>query len=120
MQASQIYRLKFHDKNEYRCKVVNFTVATYRDYNQHCLQGNVWSYDSTFLFVGSVATTIGYGNVTPKTREEIVFSTNQKAPNAFHWPMRKQIKGKATLYSFLCYQYPDFCSISLFDHRSTR
>lgn len=48
---------------------MNFTVATYRDYNQHCLQGNVWSYDSTFLFVGSVATTIGYGNVTPKTRE---------------------------------------------------
>ena len=53
-----------------RIQVVNFTVATYRDYNQHCLQGNVWSYDSTFLFVGSVATTIGYGNVTPKTREE--------------------------------------------------
>ena len=50
--------------------VVNFTIATYLDYNQHCLQGNVWSYDSTFLFVGSVATTIGYGNVTPKTHEK--------------------------------------------------
>ena len=100
--------------------MVNFTVATYRDYNQHCLQGNVWSYDSTFLFVGSVATTIGYGNVTPKTREEIVFSTNQNAPNAFHRPMRKQIKGKATLHSILRYKYPDFCSISLFDNRSAR
>ena len=63
-------------KHFYRIQVVNFTVATYRDYNQHCLQGNVWSYDSTFLFVGSVATTIGYGNVTPKTREEL-FSTNR-------------------------------------------
>ena len=31
------------------------------------LKGNRWSYDSTFLFIGSVATTIGYGNVVPKT-----------------------------------------------------
>ena len=66
-----------------RIQVVNFTVATYRDYNQHCLQGNVWSYDSTFLFVGSVATTIGYGNVTPKTHEEC-FSTNQNHEMAFN------------------------------------
>ena len=27
--------------------------------NNNCLQGNTWSFDSTFLFVGSVATTIG-------------------------------------------------------------
>ena len=33
----------------------------------NCLQGNKWTFDNTFLFVGSVATTIGFGNVTPKT-----------------------------------------------------
>ena len=34
---------------------------------KNCLQGNKWTFDNTFLFVGSVATTIGFGNVTPKT-----------------------------------------------------
>ena len=66
-------------------RVINFSVQTYEDMNQNCLQGDTWSFDSTFLFVGSVATTIGnrvysinrtvpiehtnegYGNITPKT-----------------------------------------------------
>ena len=39
--------------------VINFTVRTYEEMNNNCLQGNTWSFDSTFLFVGSVATTIG-------------------------------------------------------------
>ena len=26
-----------------------------------------WSFDNTFLFMGSVATTIGYGHITPKS-----------------------------------------------------
>ena len=37
-----------------------------------------------------------------------------------NWPMRKQIKGKATLHSILCNKYSDFCSISLFDHGGAR
>ena len=68
--------------NDLTIMVVNSTIVTYEDMNEYCLQvtktrnkpietsddqGNRWSYDSTFLFIGSVATTIGYGNVVPKT-----------------------------------------------------
>ena len=54
--------------NDLTIMVVNSTIVTYEDMHDYCLQGNRWSYDSTFLFIGSVATTIGYGNVVPETR----------------------------------------------------
>ena len=53
--------------NDLTIMVVNSTIVTYEDMHDYCLQGNRWSYDSTFLFIGSVATTIGYGNVVPET-----------------------------------------------------
>lgn len=34
----------------------------------NCFEGEKWSFDQTFVYVGSVATTIGFGNVTPKTQ----------------------------------------------------
>ena len=47
--------------------VVVFSTETFKSMTSNCLTGNKWSFDSSFLFVGSVATTIGYGNVTPTT-----------------------------------------------------
>ena len=40
-------------------QVINFTVITYEQMNDNCINANTWSFYSTFLFVGSVATTIG-------------------------------------------------------------
>ena len=54
--------------------VINFTVRTYEEMNNNCLQGNTWSFDSTFLFVGSVATTIGLIQTNP-TEIIHIFST---------------------------------------------
>ena len=58
--------------------VINFTVRTYEEMNNNCLQGNTWSFDSTFLFVGSVATTIGLiqiDSASPQNWSQI-FNTN--------------------------------------------
>ena len=49
--------------------VINFTVRTYEEMNNNCLQGNTWSFDSTFLFVGSVATTIGLIQIDPASSQ---------------------------------------------------
>jgi hypothetical protein len=55
-------------------EVVAFSTRTFTDMTQHCLNGNKWSFENSFVFVGSVATTIGYGNVTPQTvKEDIQF-----------------------------------------------
>ena len=35
--------------------------------NENCYV-NDWSFDNTFLFMGSVSTTIGYGHIVPKSR----------------------------------------------------
>ena len=40
-------------------EVINFTVITYEQMNDNCINANTWSFYSTFIFVGSVATTIG-------------------------------------------------------------
>ena len=46
--------------------------------NNNCLQGNTWSFDSTFLFVGSVATTIGLIQIDPASSQNWsqIFNTN--------------------------------------------
>ena len=59
-------------------EVVEFSISTYTNMMRDCLQGNKWTFDNSFLYVGSVATTIGYGNVTPKTESGQSSSKNIK------------------------------------------
>ena len=40
----------------------------YQKETKSILSGD-WTFDNTFLFMGSVATTIGYGHIVPKTPE---------------------------------------------------
>ena len=45
-----------------------FGIAKYiLELNENCYV-NDWSFDNTFLFMGSVSTTIGYGHIVPKSR----------------------------------------------------
>ena len=59
--------------------VINFTVRTYEEMNNNCLQGNTWSFDSTFLFVGSVATTIGLIQIGQAAPNEFMFVFDKKS-----------------------------------------
>ena len=47
--------------------MVEFSVFAYTSYVENCMDVDQWSYDNAFLYVGSVASTVGYGNVIPKT-----------------------------------------------------
>ena len=43
-----------------------FAIEAHDKLYKSCFKDD-WSFDNTFLFMGSVATTIGYGHITPKS-----------------------------------------------------
>ena len=47
--------------------IVDFKITIFSELNENCYV-NDWSFDNTFLFMGSVSTTIGYGHIVPKSR----------------------------------------------------
>lgn len=49
-------------------ETVQFSIGTYLDLDENCYT-NDWTFDNSFLFVGSLATTIGYGHIVPKTTQ---------------------------------------------------
>ena len=49
-------------------ETVQFSIGTYLDLDENCYI-NDWTFDNSFLFVGSLATTIGYGHIVPKTTQ---------------------------------------------------
>ena len=47
-------------------ETVQFSIGTYLDLDENCYIKD-WTFDNAFLFVGSLATTIGYGHIVPKS-----------------------------------------------------
>ena len=52
--------------NNMLLETVDFSIGTYKELSESCYV-NDWTFDNTFLFMGSVATTIGYGHIVPKS-----------------------------------------------------
>ena len=48
-------------------ETVQFSIGTYLDLDENCYIKD-WTFDNAFLFVGSLATTIGYGHIVPKSK----------------------------------------------------
>ena len=42
-----------------------FSIGTYPELSENCYMGD-WTFDNSFLFMGSMATTIGYGHIVPQ------------------------------------------------------
>ena len=52
-------------------ETVQFSIGTYLDLDENCYIKD-WTFDNAFLFVGSLATTIGYGHIVPKSKGSIL------------------------------------------------
>ena len=48
-------------------ETVEFSIGTYPVLEHNCYMSD-WTFDNTFLFMGSLATTIGYGHIVPQTK----------------------------------------------------
>ena len=57
------------------------SIGTYPELSENCYMGD-WTFDNSFLFMGSMATTIGYGHIVPQ--EMAIFDYRWKNPKKNH------------------------------------
>ncbi|CAG5096242.1 Oidioi.mRNA.OKI2018_I69.XSR.g14531.t1.cds [Oikopleura dioica] len=64
----QSVSIKRTDLAELLTKAAHFSIDNYQQLQSQCHGGNLrWDYHNAFFFAGSLASTIGYGNVYPET-----------------------------------------------------
>ena len=56
-----------------------FSIGTYPELSENCYMGD-WTFDNSFLFMGSMATTIGYGHIVPQEMVTNHQSFGQRKP----------------------------------------
>ena len=44
------------------------SVKPVKDLDANCAHADDWTFDNVFLFVGNMATTIGYGHIVPESQ----------------------------------------------------
>ena len=44
------------------------SVKSVKDLDANCAHADDWTFDNVFLFVGNMATTIGYGHIVPESQ----------------------------------------------------
>ena len=76
IQESSTLRGKFNEENivisglhlrRVMKQSAKFGIENYQRLQQQCVKN--WNYHNAFFFAGTLATTIGYGNVVPRTNE---------------------------------------------------
>ena len=76
----QVWNQKYTPKN------IISSIGTYPELSENCYMGD-WTFDNSFLFMGSMATTIGYGHIVPQ--EMVIFDYRRK----FQKKLRKNVFG---------------------------
>lgn len=51
-----------------RCCILVAPVKLVKDLDANCAHADDWTFDNVFLFVGNMATTIGYGHIVPESQ----------------------------------------------------
>ena len=105
-----------------------FSIGTYPELSENCYMGD-WTFDNSFLFMGSMATTIGYGHIVPQemvTNDQSFlkeirgrdrdWSMERSKTTHFKWPIKRQMKVVCFVsYSpYLQFLYLQSCFRSIF------
>ena len=61
--------LAFFQRGSFSADIIHVASSTpMKDLDANCAHADDWTFDNVFLFVGNMATTIGYGHIVPESQ----------------------------------------------------